>query len=501
MAARVLGERYELQHEIGKGGMGTVFAAHDRVEDRPCAIKVLREDAALDPDSEARFQREARAPERIGHPGLCEVYDAFVDDDGRMVLVMELLHGTSLKAIMARGAPLQEKLAVLLGALDPLAAAHAAGFVHRDMKPDNVFVTDGSDGERRVKILDFGIARDTASGALTRTGVIVGSAHYISPEQAHSARNVEPSADVFSMGVMLYEAATGELPFGAESALKTLTNLAAGRFTPIDQLVGGLPRALVDLVHECLALQPGARPQDAAALRDRLAPIVDGSLPAASRASRVGAGDTTALASEVRVAPSRPPAAPPPVERATPGRRARGTSMISTIRAVKTALRQGIELPLTDEDRAWLHQRVLVSTWYPYERFEWLIELVHEHLAGRTDGAAVWMGAVAARELLTGVHSSFIHEGDVARSMRSLPNTWSRYFDFGEVHVDVTEDDVAHTSIEGYEFISPVHERMLLGWLEETVRLAGGEVIESMITSAPSMGDAVLAIRIGYRTL
>jgi len=500
MAARVLGERYELLHEIGKGGMGTVFAAHDRIEDRPCAIKVLREDASFDPDIAARFEREARAPARIGHPGLCEVFDAFVDEHGRMVLVMERLHGSSLKEIMARGALLQEKLAVILGALDPLAAAHAAGFVHRDMKPDNVFLTEGRDGERCVKILDFGIARDTASGALTRTGVIVGSAHYISPEQAHSARTVEPSADVFSMGVMLYEAATGELPFGDESALKTLTNLAAGRYTPLDERVGGLPKSLVDLVHECLALQPTARPGDAAELRDRLAPIVSGSLPPVRGFDDYDDEPTAQWSTEVRSVDSRSEPTPPPDERPTPGRRAKGASIIPMMRAVKVALRQGIELPLSDEDRAWLDQRLLVSGWYPYERFQWLIELVHAHLAGRTDGAAVWMGASAARELLTGVHASFLYEGDVPRTLRSLPNSWSRYFDFGTVEVEVEVDGLARARIEDYTFISPVHERMLIGWVEEAIRLAGGEVVESVLTAAPSLGDDELAIRVAYRT-
>ncbi|MAQ17322.1 MAG: hypothetical protein CMN30_21320 [Sandaracinus sp.] len=117
MSTRVRG-RYELQEEIGRGGMGTVFAGRDVLDDRVCAIKVIREDALFDPDARERFEREARAPQQIDHPGIAQVYDAFIDDDGRMVLVMELLHGESLRDLMGAGTSLQHRLAVVVGALE-----------------------------------------------------------------------------------------------------------------------------------------------------------------------------------------------------------------------------------------------------------------------------------------------------------------------------------------------------------------------------------------------
>ncbi|MCB9592453.1 MAG: serine/threonine protein kinase [Sandaracinaceae bacterium] len=496
MAARVIGGRYELLHEIGRGGMGTVYAGRDARSGRACAIKVIREEAALSSDARDRFEREARAPGRIGHPGLVEVYDAFAEEDGRMVLVMELLEGVSLREVLGSDAGFDAKLAVLYGALDPLAAAHAAGFVHRDMKPDNVFVADLPGGERRVKILDFGIARDLGSGALTETGVIVGSVRYISPEQAHSARKVEPPADVFSIGVMLYEAATGALPFGSESALKTLTNLAAGNYVPLDERVSGLPRALVDLVHECLAFDPSARPAHAGVLRDRLAPLAPPTLDAlGDRATRDDA--EPGWASEVRPVVQTPPV-PTPMEGARSGRRAKGTSFVQMIKTVKVALRGGLQLPITDADRAWLDQRVIVSDWYPFERFEWLIALVHAHLMGGTDGAGVKMGRMAAEHLLQGVHSGFVKPGNVQRSLQSLPNAWTRYFDFATVTVTSTGAEQVTVRVTDYEHMSRVHELMLLGWALELVSLAGGEVTEHEVVESPTRGDADLVVWLSF---
>ncbi len=491
MAGRVIAGRYEVLHEIGRGGMGTVYAGREVAGGRPCAIKIIRDEASLGTDAMLRFQREAQAPRRIGHPGLVEVYDAFVDPDGRMVLVMELLDGVSLRALLRHGVPLDGAVAVLCGALEPLAAAHAAGFVHRDMKPDNVFVAEEPGGGRRVKILDFGIARDLGSGALTQTGVIVGSVRYISPEQAHSARLVEPAGDVFSVGVMLYEAAAGRLPFGGESALETLTKLAGGAYDPLDRVVAGLPRAFVDLVHECLAFEPSARPPDAGALRERLLAFAAPTLPV------IGATEPAeGWASEIRsvAAPS-----PIPMQSARAGRRAKGTALVHMIKAVRVATRSGLTLPVSDEDREWLEQRVLVSSWYPFDRFEWLIHLVHQHLMGGTDGGAIRMGELAAEHMLTGVHAGFVHEGEVERSLHSLINAWTRYFDFGEVTVETPRPGEATVTLSGYANMSRVHELMLIGWTLSMVRLAKGEVTFHEVLRAPSRGDDTLVVRLEYR--
>ena len=498
MAAQKIAGRYEILREIGRGGMGTVYAGRDTLMHRSCAIKVMREEASFHPDAKPRFEREAQAPARIGHAGLVEVYDSFVDDAGRMVMVMELLEGESFKQLQRRGATLQQQLAVLLAALEPLAAAHAAGFVHRDLKPANIFLAVDGTGGAQVKLLDFGVARDLASGQLTQTGVIVGSTHYISPEQAHSARTVESTADVFSMGVMLYEAASGKLPFADESPLKTLTNLASGKFPPLDRVAPRAPRDLVALVHECLAFEPVARPRDGAKLRERLAPLVTGELPMVRAPSEGGASADTED-SKVR---SRPGASGTgvdvlaPMEQADESPRARGIMLIAMIKSLKRAMAGGLHIELSDLERTWLDQYVLLSGWYAWAKFDWLIHRVHEHLMGGTDAGARRMGQWTAEQNLTGIHASFVYPGDVRRTVRSIPNMWSRYFDFGKVTAELGGDGEVTIRVGNYDFAPPVHEEMLVGWTLGAVEMAGGEVTAAEITEAPSRGDGELILRL-----
>jgi hypothetical protein len=172
--------------------------------------------------------------------------------------------------------------------------------------------------------------------------------------------------------------------------------------------------------------------------------------------------------------------------------------LIPMVRSIKSAMRRGVNVPLDATDREWLSQRVLVSGWYPFERFVWLSELVQHHLKDGSDEAAVAMGRYSAEQSLGGVHASFIYEGDVERTFRSVPNMWTRYLDFGEVETLVRGDEVT-LLIHGYEIIPRVHELMLEGWCQVIVELAGGEVVDSEISRAPSMGDDVYELRLRYR--
>lgn len=494
MMRQVMGEgivagRYRLLRQIGRGGMGRVYAAHDSVMQREVAVKILREEASYDPDARARFEREARAPQRIRHPGLTEIYDAFTDVDGRMVLVMELLEGQSFQELMDHDMPLEGMLALLRAALDPLAAAHAAGYVHRDMKPANLFLADGAKG-LRVKLLDFGVARELGDGAMTATGVIVGSTNYIAPEQVHSARNAPAAADVFSVGAMIYEAVSGTLPFADDSPLKTLSNLAAGEYTPLDERVPNANPALVALVHRCLSLEPEDRPKDAAALIPLLDPFAPSTLPSLPPAHK-GPKELPRTQSSVPVPGATPQAADGP--------RARGVMMIGMAQLLKQALQQGRKLPLDATDREWLAKRLILSGWYPFERFEWLATMVHRQLRDGSDEAAIGMGREAARlNVGSGVHHSFVYEGSVRRTLRAVRNMWGRYVDFGKAEVVFVDPTHAKIEITGYEFAPRIHELMLIGWCEVLVELAGGEVRESELTRAPSKGDPVWELHLRY---
>ncbi len=494
MGERILAGRYRLLRQIGRGGMGRVYAAHDSVMQREVAVKILREDASYDPDARARFEREARAPQRIQHPGLTEIYDAMTDVDGRMVLVMELLEGQSFAELMDGDMSLEGMLALLRAALDPLAAAHAAGYVHRDMKPANLFLAAGPKG-LRVKLLDFGVARELGDGAVTATGVIVGSTNYIAPEQVHSARNAPAAADVFSFGAMIYEAVSGTLPFADKSPLKTLTNLAAGSYTPLDERVPSADPGLVALVHRCLSLEPGDRPKDAAALIPLLSPFASTTLPSLPPTRRKERKELPRQQSSGPAPGATPQAAP----QANDGLRARGVMMIGMARLLNHALRQGKMLAIDPKDREWLGKRLILSGWYPFERFEWLATMLHRHLSDGSDDAAIEMGREAARlNVGDGVHHSFVYDNNVRRTLRAIRNMWTRYVDFGKAEVAFIDPTHAKIEITGYEFAPRVHELMLIGWCEVLVELAGGTVTKSSLERAPSMGDPIWELRLRY---
>jgi serine/threonine protein kinase len=217
----VLSSRYRLEHPLGEGGMGRLFAAVDQQLGRRVAIKLIREDVD-EPSSRDRFLREARAAAVLSHPNACQLFEVG-EHDGFPFLVMELLDGESLSTRLERGPMSQEEAAdVILPLMDALSAFHKAGLIHRDLKPANVFLTT-----QGVKLLDFGLARRTqrsdavTAPALTVPGAISGTMRYMAPEQL-TGDPVDARTDVFGVGVMLYEMLTGSVPFGRDSNVEWL---------------------------------------------------------------------------------------------------------------------------------------------------------------------------------------------------------------------------------------------------------------------------------------
>jgi serine/threonine-protein kinase len=214
-ADRILGERYRLIAEIARGGMAVVYHAQDTLLERLVAVKLLHPQFVGDPEFLERFRREARAAARLSHPNIVSIYDVG-DDNGTPYIVMELVEGGNLKDRIRQSAPLPDAEIRSIGATlaSTLDYAHRKGLIHRDVKPQNVLL--GEDG--RPRLTDFGIAQAMASSGLTRTGVVMGSVQYIAPELVRG-RTALPQSDVYSLGVVLYEMATGRVPFQGETDL------------------------------------------------------------------------------------------------------------------------------------------------------------------------------------------------------------------------------------------------------------------------------------------
>jgi len=276
MIGRLVAERYRVLELLGRGAMGSVYLAEHVRMGRKDALKILSRRLAEDPDAIARFTREARNASFISHENVCEIYDFGETDDGLLFLAMQFVDGETLGDLMEREGPLPPERVAGIGVqvTRALEAAHARGIVHRDLKPHNIMLTRGIDGSELVKVVDFGIAKaiggEDEGQEVTRAGWIVGTPEYVSPEQL-SGLPVDGRSDVYSLGIVLFKALTGALPFTGATWQEVMT-----------ARLSEAPRSIA-------ALRPGRAQGEEAQLLDRLQSVVDRALARDAEARYAGA--------------------------------------------------------------------------------------------------------------------------------------------------------------------------------------------------------------------
>ena len=305
---------YEIQAAIGAGGMGEVYKARDTRLDRTVAIKVLPPEVSADPDRRARFEREAKTIAALSHPHICTLYDVG-EHEGSTFLVMEHLAGETLAERLHKGPlPLEQALSVAAEIADALAAAQRQGVVHRDLKPGNVMLTSSG-----AKLLDFGLAKLRASAAdaaasaattlgtdeLTGEGRILGTVAYMSPEQAEG-KPVDSRSDIFALGVILHQMATGDQPFKGDTPVSIISSILKDTPSSVTDLKPALPSDLARIVKRCLAKDPDRRYQTAIDLRNELdelkAGIDSGEIATSGVRRTAGRGATTRWPRPLQVA-------------------------------------------------------------------------------------------------------------------------------------------------------------------------------------------------------
>jgi serine/threonine-protein kinase len=276
---RVIAGRYELESLIGEGGMASVWRARDLTLERPVAVKLLYARDERDKENLVKqFVREARIAASVQHRNVIHIVDFGTTDERQPYMVMELLEGESLAARLQSSEPLgmAELVHVASLTLRGLEVVHDAGIVHRDLKPDNIYLIRDTGGGLFPKILDFGISRSVEprsgrrSALTTKEGIIVGTPEYMSPEQARGVKSIDRRTDIYSMGVILYEALAGKIPFASENVGDLIIQIVTGTAPTAREVNPSVPQGLSNVVAKAMARRPEDRYQDAASMRDAL---------------------------------------------------------------------------------------------------------------------------------------------------------------------------------------------------------------------------------------
>ena len=266
-----INDRYEIIRSIGEGGMANVYLGYDTILDRKVAIKILRGDLSNDEKFVRRFQREALSASSLAHPNIVEMYDVG-EDDGLYYIVMEYIDGLTLKQLLKkRGSiTLSEALDIMLQLTDGMGHAHDSYIIHRDLKPQNIMIKD--DGQ--IKITDFGIAMALNATQLTQTNSVMGSVHYLPPEQA-SGKRCTTKSDIYSMGIIFYELLSGSLPFKGENAVEIALKHMRDPLPSLREDNNAIPQSVENIIRRATAKNPKNRYENAKEMHDDLLRALD----------------------------------------------------------------------------------------------------------------------------------------------------------------------------------------------------------------------------------
>ena len=273
MKGQKINDRYQIIKSIGEGGMANVYLAYDTILDRNVAVKVLRGDLATDEKFVRRFQREALSASSLSHPNIVEVYDVG-EDNGQYYIVMEYIEGCQLKQLLKKRGrlTLSEVIDIMLQITDGLSVAHDAYIIHRDIKPQNIMILDSG----LVKITDFGIAMAMNSTQLTQTNSVMGSVHYLPPEQANGKGSTLQS-DIYSMGILMYELLTGELPYKGDNAVEIALKHLKEKIPSVREKLPEIPQSVENIIIKATAKNPKNRYADARSMNEDLRTCLDDS--------------------------------------------------------------------------------------------------------------------------------------------------------------------------------------------------------------------------------
>ncbi len=268
---QTINDRYEILRSIGEGGMANVYLGHDKILDRNVAIKILRGDLSNDEKFVRRFQREALSASSLAHPNIVEMYDVG-EDDGLYYIVMEYIEGKTLKQLLKKRGTLtlSEAIDIMLQLTDGMAHAHDSYIIHRDLKPQNIMIKD--DGQ--IKITDFGIAMALNSTQLTQTNSVMGSVHYLPPEQA-SGKGCTTKSDIYSMGIIFYELLSGSLPFKGENAVEIALKHMRDPLPSLREENPAIPQSIENIILRATAKNPKNRYDDAKSMHQDLLTALD----------------------------------------------------------------------------------------------------------------------------------------------------------------------------------------------------------------------------------